>query len=156
MGENGRPGDRQRSHAHAREIEGIQRDAISESLEPAVQIVPGDGPGDQVCDENGNRELPEQQDDHVAVAGAEHLADTNLLGAAASGKGGQAEKAQTGDEDGDGYEDRENLALPLVALVEPLITVAQQRVRNGNTVNEGALCARDIAQRLLQSSGCNT
>ena len=63
----------------------------------------------------GMENCHEQQQDHVAGASAEHLADADLPGAAPGGEGGQAEQPQAGDEDGDADENREDLALPLVA-----------------------------------------
>ena len=115
-----------------------------------MQIVPGDGPRDQVREQHRDGKLPEQEDDHVAVAGTERLANADLLGAPVGGESSQAEEAQAGDKDGDGDENRENLALSFVTSVELFITVGKQGTRKSYAMNEGALGARDILHCLLR------
>ena len=147
MGEDRGPGDQQRHQPGAQEVKRVERDAIGEALQPAMQVIPGDGPGDQVGGQNGNGELPQQQEHHIADAGAEHLADADFLGAAARGESGQTEQAHAGNDNGDGDKDREHLPLFLVGAVKPLEAVIQETVRHGDIGQEGVRGPLDKGHR---------
>ena len=102
-----------------------------------MQIVPGQRPGDQVGDQHGNGELPQQQPHDIPDARAEHLADADFLGAAAGGEGGQAEQAQAGDGNGDQHKDAEHRALAFVHLIELAEAVIQEAALDGADGREG-------------------
>src|SRR4051812_48791468 len=126
MDEDRRPGDRQGSGARTHEIGRAEADAIGKALQPALQIVPGDRPGDGVGDQDRGRELPQQQQDHIPHPGAEYFADADLPGAAADREGSEPEQSQAGDEDGDTHEYAEHLALTLIGLIQLAEIVFQE------------------------------
>src|SRR5580658_10458801 len=91
-----------------------------------MEVIPSHGPRDHIGDQNRDRELPEQQEDHIASARAKYLSDTDLFGAPACGECGQSEQAQAGNKDGDAYKDTEHSALSLIGAVKLVETIVQK------------------------------
>src|SRR5687767_5801640 len=77
--------DGERERAGEDEGAGPEVDPRVEIVEPVAHQPPGGGPGDQIGDDHRLGELPGEQFDDVAGAGAEYLADADLLGAALGG-----------------------------------------------------------------------
>src|SRR4051812_9491694 len=71
--------DRQREAAGEHERRRPKRDAAVEAVQPVAHHPPRHRPGDQIGDDHRLGELPGEQPDDVARAGAEHLADADLL-----------------------------------------------------------------------------
>ena len=85
--------------------------------------------------DHGLRELPGEQPDDVADAGAEHLADADLLGPPLGGEGGEAEQAEAGDDHGEDREAGEDLGARGFRLVELDDDVlAEHRPKKGASV----------------------
>src|ERR1700680_2330332 len=94
------PGDRQRGGAGGQKIERIERNSVGVTLEPMVEIIISDGPGDRIGNQHRDGELPKQEPYDVTCARPEYFADADLLGAALGGERGNAEEAETGDQNG--------------------------------------------------------
>ena len=60
----------------------------------------GHGPCDRVRDQDPLGELPDQQNEDTRCAGAQDFSDADFLGPLFGYEGGQAEKAETGNDDG--------------------------------------------------------
>ena len=86
------------SSAGEQERRRAERDPRVEAVQPVAHHPPGDRPGDQIGDDHRLGELPGEQPDDVADAGAEHLPDADLLGPPLGGEGGEAEQAEAADD----------------------------------------------------------
>src|SRR6185312_5606763 len=85
---------------------------------------PGQRNGDEQGEEHEVREVAGKQDDEALRAGAEDFADADLFSPLQYVVGGEAEETETGDQDGDGREEAEDLAeagVGLVLLVERFV-----------------------------------
>ena len=124
MRKNSHPGDEQRDGAGGEKIQWTERYPVGVALQPVVQIIVGDGPRDGIGDQHGKGELPQQQSNHVPRARPEHFADADLLGAAFGGERREAEKAKSGDQDGDADKQSEHNPLCFVRLEQVVEGIA--------------------------------
>ena len=78
----------------------VQFHTVGEQLQPILQVQPGQGPGDQVGQQNGFEELPAQHVHDFANTGTEYLAQANFPGAQPCHQCGHGKQAKTGDGNG--------------------------------------------------------
>ena len=110
---------------------------IGKRLEPFVHDPPGDGEGDERSDPDKHREVPAEEADDTADAGAKNLADPDLLGALFGSIGNEAEEAEAGNEDGEDGEADENPAGLLLGMVQMIKVVIHEAVDEGQSLLSG-------------------
>ncbi len=132
MGGDGGPGDDQGGGGRGQEQPGRQVHPVGEAVQPALHGPPGERPGDQARPEHRQGEAPEQQPHDVHGPRAHGLAHPDLLGAPLGGVGGQAQQAETGQEQGGDGQSRHQIALPDRAQVDLLHIVVEELAADGS------------------------
>lgn len=101
---------------------------IGKRFEPLVHGPPRNRESDERGDPYKHREIPAEQTDDTTNAGAEDLADPDLLGALFGSIGNEAEETQAGDEDGEDGEGDEDLAGLLFGMIQFIKVVIHEGV----------------------------
>ena len=104
---------------------------IGKRLEPFVHGPPRDGEGDERSDPDKHREVPAEEADDTTDAGAEDLADPDLLGALFGSIGDEAEETEAGNEDGEDGEGDEDPAGMLLGVIQFIKVVIHEGVAEG-------------------------
>ncbi len=104
---------------------------IGKRFEPFVHSPPRDGEGDERSDPDKHREVPAEEADDTTNACAEHLADTDLLGALFGSIGDETEKSETGNEDSEDGESDEDPAGMLLGVIQFIKVVIHEGVDEG-------------------------
>jgi len=93
--------DKQKDAAAGCEDPPAERGLVGEVLQPFTAAPPANGYGDQDREADELEEVAREEDDQVADAGANDLADADLLCPLVSDINDQAEEAEAADEDGE-------------------------------------------------------
>lgn len=110
---------------------------IGKRLEPFVHGPPRSGEGDERSDPDKHREVSAEEADDTTDAGAEDLADPDLLGTLFGSIGNEAEKPKAGDEDGEDGEGDEDLAGLLLGVIQLIKVVIHEGVAEGQPLLGG-------------------
>ena len=110
---------------------------IGKRLEPFVHGPPRDGEGNERSDPDKHREVPAEEGDDSTDAGAEDLADPDLLGALFGSIGNEAEETEAGNEDGEDGEGDEDLAGLLLGVIQFIKVVIHEGVAEGQSLLSG-------------------
>ena len=110
---------------------------IGKRLEPFVHGPPRDGEGDERSDPDKDREVLAEQTDDTTDAGAEDLADPDLLGALFGSIGNEAEETEAGNEDGEDGEGDEDPAGLLLGVIQFIKVVIHEGVAEGQSLLYG-------------------
>jgi len=110
---------------------------IGKRFEPFVHGPPRRGEGDEGSDPDKHREVPAEEADDTTDAGAEDLANPDLLGALFGGIGDEAEETETGDEDGEDGERDEDPAGLLLGVIQFIKVVIHEGVAEGQSLFSG-------------------
>src|SRR5580698_7894407 len=96
---------------------------------------PGDGGGDEHGEEHQPDKIPRKEGDDIGDGGAQDLADADLLYPLLRREGGEADEAETGNEDGDDGEKEDKSGDLLVGFVKVVELIVQESVIERFVVN---------------------